>query len=95
MGCPPAKICLGVPFYGRHIEKRDAKSFISFSAELRSTETDLHKGYYFNNQSTLKKKAEYVKKKKLAGIMIWEIEQDDSRSSLLNSLRKELLPDGR
>jgi GH18 family chitinase len=93
MGCPVEKICLGVPFYGRHVEKRGAKSYVTFASKLKSTDEDLYEGYYFNNQKILIEKAVFVKEKKLAGIMIWEIEQDDSTSTLLKTIREELLPE--
>ena len=88
MGCPPEKLNLGVPFYGRHIENRKALSFNRMFLKDRSI--DLFEGYYLNNTVTLKKKAELVKSLKLSGIMIWEIEQDDYELTLLKALHSSL-----
>jgi chitinase len=88
MGCPPEKINLGVPFYGRHIENRKAKSFNNI--KVNDNVSDVVDGYYFNNIKTLSEKVEFVKSSKLSGIMIWEIEQDDEESTLLKALKKSL-----
>lgn len=84
LGCPPEKINLGVPFYGRHIENRKAASYRNI--ELPDNKTDEVAGYYFNSEETMKKKAKLVKDKKLSGMMIWEIEQDSNEYSLLKAI---------
>ena len=88
MGCPPEKINLGVPFYGRHVENRKARSYNTL--QIPDSKTDIIDGFYFNNIETLKKKAALIKEKKLSGIMIWEIEQDDKNLTLLKSLQSAL-----
>ena len=90
MGCPPEKINLGVPFYGRHVKNRKAKSYNTLKVIDKSS--DIIDGYYFNNLETLRKKVSLLKKKKLSGIMIWEIEQDDKNLTLLKSLSKMIKP---
>ena len=90
MGCPPEKINLGVPFYGRHVKNRKAKSYNTLKIIDKSS--DIVDGYYFNNLETLAKKVALLKKEKLSGIMIWEIEQDDKKMTLLKSLSKMIKP---
>lgn len=89
-GCRPEKIALGVPFYGRHIKTRKAKTFKKLSQKINNDTVNEIDGYYFNNIAMLKKKVDVVKKLNLAGIMIWQIEQDTEDSRLLKSLSKEL-----
>ena len=88
MGCPPAKINLGVPFYGRHVDSRESLPYSKL--KLKGSQEDLIDGYYFNNKTTLKAKAKLVKKMNLSGMMIWQIEQDDSDMTLLKILKSEL-----
>ncbi|QLG88484.1 hypothetical protein HQ393_09610 [Chitinibacter bivalviorum] len=44
----------------------------------------------FDDPISLAEKVKYVKEKKLGGVMIWEITQDDANFTLLNSLSKSL-----
>ena len=88
MGCPPEKINLGVPFYGRHVENRKSMSYNKMI--IPDQTTDIVDGYYFNNLDILNKKSKLIKKQKLAGIMIWEIEQDDAKLTLLKSIKRFL-----
>ncbi len=91
-GCPPNKIALGVPFYGRR-KDGSARAF----AELASgnafdpaiNELD---GYAFNGHALIKKKCQLVQQRNLAGIMIWEVGQDhpDEQRSLLRAIRRDL-----
>jgi chitinase len=41
----------------------------------------------YDDPQSLRAKAKYARDKKLAGVMIWELSEDDERSSLLNALR--------
>lgn len=41
----------------------------------------------YDDPESLKLKAQYVRDKKLGGIMIWELSADDAKGSLLNALR--------
>ena len=88
MGCPPEKINLGVPFYGRHVENRKAMSYNKMF--LKDKTIDLFEGYFLNNTESLKNKSELVKELKLSGIMIWEIEQDTYDMTLLKSIHSSL-----
>jgi chitinase len=75
-GCPPEKIVLGVPFYGRN-KKRDARSFADLVAgKDMDPDIDEIDGFSFNGVTTIKAKMDYVKQKKLGGLMIWELSQD-------------------
>jgi GH18 family chitinase len=85
-GTLPAKICLGLPFYGRSI-KDAAKSF-TYAELLRkyqpAADVDEVDGIYFNGSKTIERKTQYALETKLAGVMAWELGQDtqDDRSLL-------------
>jgi GH18 family chitinase len=53
---------------------------------------DLIAGFAFNGQATVAKKVRYAAEKNLAGVMIWELGQDSSRSELglLEAIRKQV-----
>lgn len=44
----------------------------------------------YDDPQSLKLKAEYVRDQKLGGIMIWELSQDDSKATLLTTIRDTL-----
>ena len=93
--CPPAKICLGVPFYGRNRqgESRSYRTLVANSAA--PVEGDLMDGFAINGPATVAAKAELAQKLGLGGLMVWELGQDASTEerSLLRVIVAKLQPD--
>jgi GH18 family chitinase len=91
-GCAPGKLALGIPFYGRN-KDRKARPYAEITANQPVDSTkDLIAGFAFNGQATVAKKVRYAAEQKLAGVMIWELGQDSSRSEsgLLEAIRKQV-----
>ncbi|NIA16278.1 MAG: hypothetical protein GWP08_19630 [Nitrospiraceae bacterium] len=92
-GVPRAKVCLGVPFYGRRIDKREiaatyANILREFSPDPGADEAG---GYYFNGVATIRLKTRYAIDQRLNGIMIWELGQDThDDTSLLRAIYDEV-----
>lgn len=90
-GIPPIKICLGIPFYGRSITKRDtALSYADIVSQYHpATNVDEVNGLYFNGPETVAQKTRYALRRRLGGVMIWEIGQDaPGERSLLKVIQK-------
>ncbi|MEM9160172.1 MAG: glycoside hydrolase family 18 protein [Verrucomicrobiota bacterium] len=87
-GCPPEKIALGLPFYGRN-EKREARTYADLIADQETgSETDIIEGYAHNGPATIQAKTQLAQDQNLAGVMIWEIAQDsrEKETSLLQAI---------
>lgn len=87
-GCPPGKIAMGIPFYGRN-KKREAKTYSELVGNRKyDASVDVFSGYAGNGSATVVAKLRFAERRKLCGIMIWELGQDSPRpeSSLLQAL---------
>jgi chitinase len=81
-GCPPQKIALGLPFYGRNAA-RDARTYKELvAAKTPASDIDIVDGYAFNGPETIAAKVDLARRRQLAGIMIWELGQDADYSLL-------------
>ncbi len=90
-GCPPGKVTLGLPFYGRN-KARDSRTYRQLvSNRAPAPDRDEINGYAFNGPATILQKIRHVRQRKLAGIMIWEAGQDDPRKefSLLGTIGRQ------
>lgn len=86
-GCPPEKIALGIPFYGRR-ESRAAKTYGQLSAGDVDANVDQVDGFAFNGPATVGAKVRLADEQGLAGVMIWELGQDaEGEKSLLDAIR--------
>jgi len=76
-GCPPEKIALGLPFYGRNAERR-AMPYRRLTAgrDDHDPEADVIEGYACNGPATVRAKTRYALDAGLAGVMVWQVYQD-------------------
>ena len=98
-GLVQEKLALGVPAYGRHLERPgEVKTFAEIYDEVRTAQhlhsshkhTDFdsdvtESGFFFNGPNTVRTKADWAQDQGFAGVVIWELGQDKlgSRASLL------------
>merc|ERR1719174_2940988 len=85
-GLPSSRLTLGIPFFGISRHKNGVAASWSELLERDPTLKDrpdvdeTEDGIYFNNAQTLAKKVRFAMRRKLAGVMIWEIGQDKTPS---------------
>lgn len=91
-GVPKAKLCPGLPFYGRSLENwKTAMTYAEIVAKFQpKPEDDEAGGFYFNGIQTVQEKLRYSRERGLRGIMVWEVGQDTrDGTSLLRALYQE------
>jgi len=91
-GCPPEKIALGVPFYGRNAQ-RESRTYRRLvagrAADPAINEID---GYAFNGPDLIRAKVDYIEDTGLAGIMIWQVYHDAAdEASLLDVIESAMV----
>ena len=77
-GCPPEKIALDIPEYGRHINNpSQVKTYAELVDDgLRDLSAMKWQDFSFDSWSLIRKKMEYVKRRGLAGAFLWELGHD-------------------
>jgi chitinase len=92
---PNKKLVLGLPFYGRDVQSREATTYgeivAKFDPDPKSNQEDQ---IYFNGEATIREKVQYAMQAGLAGVMIWEIGQDaPGDRSLLKVIQQTVAAD--
>lgn len=75
---PPGAVTLGLPFYGRHVESGEWKSYEDLVSQhpALAPEDDEVDGHFFNGPALIERKVRLAARLGLGGVMIWEVGQD-------------------
>jgi GH18 family chitinase len=90
-GCPPEKLLLGLPFYGRN-ERGESRTWADLATTSSANGSDVVRGYALNGKATVQAKTRFAIDSGLGGVMVWELGQDarDPDLSLLEAIRREV-----
>ncbi len=84
---PASKVILGVPFYGRSLIDRHARTYRSLVQQFpAAVVTDVAGGFNFNGPETIRAKVVNQARLRAGGVMIWQLNQDAQGSQSLLSL---------